>query len=787
MLFRKMIRDIKENKGAYLACMVIITMGLLIFTAFSTMVETLQTSQQSFYENQNFADGFAEVQAIPRDEIKKLKDIEGIKEIQGRLVKEVMVYAPGGQENIYLRLVSVEKDTQNPINKPLLKTGSPLEDNVLSIWVDNKFFEANNYSLNDEIEIIASGRKRKLSIAGVASSPEFIYALRTATDMFPSPETFGIGFMPLKSMEKLFPEEKAYNDLVFTLKPGADFEKVKTELEIKLKPYGLKSVIPRDEQISHLLLSEELKSLVSMSKAMPIMFLSIAAVILYITLKRLIEQQRGQIGILKAEGFTSKEILFHYMSYAVIIGFVGGVLGVASGGVLSYPLTSIFQVFFNLPGLEGRFSPFLIILGIILALCFSLLAGFQGSRKALALEPAEAMRPPAPVQGKRILLEEIGIIWRKFNVQQMMAVRNMSRNKGRSLFIFLGITFCFAISSFTWSMNDMIQRMMYDQYEKVEVYDVKISLAKPMDQKSVVRELLVFPGVSRVEPMAEVPVTLKNKWREKDVVIFGLPEKSSLYNILDNEYNKITPPKNGLLLSERLTKLLDAEPGTRLTIETTMKADEKDKALQVVGIIPQYSGTNAYMEIGALQDFLRQKGFITSCMLNINKNDIASFREKYMHTDAISSIDERSQRLNKFKDMMGSYGSMIYIYAMISVIIGFAIIYSSSVITLSERSRELASMMVLGMTPKEVLSVVTFEQWCIAVPAMLLGMPLARFLMAGLSSAMSTDMYTIPESITFTALLLAFLVTALSIWIAQRAAARKIKSLSLVEVLKARE
>jgi len=623
MLFRKTIRDIKENKGAYLACMVIITMGLLIFTAFSTMVETLQTSQQSFYEGQNFADGFAQVQAIPRDEIKKLEDISGIKEIQGRLVKEVMVYAPDSQENIYLRLVSVENETQNPINKPLLKTGSPLEDDVLNIWVDNKFFEANNYGLNDEIEIIASGRKRKLSIAGVASSPEFIYALRTAADMFPSPETFGIGFMPLKSMEKLFPDEKAYNDIVFTLKPGADFENVKTELEIKLKPYGLVSLISRDEQISHLLLSEELKGLVSMSKAMPIMFLSIAAVILYITLKRLIEQQRGQIGILKAEGFTSKEILFHYMSYAVIISLVGGMLGVAAGGVFSYPLTSIFQVFFNLPGLEGRFSPFLIILGIILAFCFSLLAGFQGSRKALALEPAEAMRPPAPVQGRRVLLEEIAVIWKKLNVQQMMAVRNMSRNKGRSFFIFLGIMVCFAISSFTWSMNDMIQKMMYDQYEKVEVYDVKISLARPMAQKNVVRELAAFPGVSRVEPMAEVPATLKNKWREKDVVIFGLSDNSSLYNILDNEYNKVTPPKNGLLLSERLAELLDAKPGTRLAVETIMKDDKKDKVLQVVGIIPQYSGTNAYMEIGALQDFLQQKGLITSCMLNINNLNFA--------------------------------------------------------------------------------------------------------------------------------------------------------------------
>ncbi len=787
MLYRKMIRDLKENKGAYLACIVIITLGLLVFTAFSTMVETLQTSQQSFYENQNFADGFVQVKAIPRDEVKKLKDIEGIKEIQGRLVKEVMVLKPESKKNVYLRLVSVEPGRENPINAAFLNAGNPLEDKAMNIWIDNKFFEANNHNLNDEIEVIASGKKRKLSIVGVASSPEFIYSLRTAADLYPSPETFGIAFVPLSSMKKLFPDEKTFNELVFTMKPDTDFDKVKTKLEVKLKPYGLKSLIPRDEQISHLLLSEELKGLVAMSKAMPIMFLSIAAVILYITLKRLIEQQRGQIGILKADGYTSQEILFHYMSYALVIGLAGGLLGVVAGAFLSYPLTSIFQVFFNLPGLEGRFSWYLIILGIALSLIFSVLAGYQGSKKVLALEPAQALRPPAPIGGKRVFLEKIRIIWELLSVQGMMAVRNLTRNKGRSLFIFLGIMFCFAISGFTWSMNDLMQKMMFDQYERVEVYDVKMSFASPMNQKSMIRELTAIPGVSHVETMAEVPVTLKNQWRKKDAVLFGLSETGRLYNILDDNYNKISPPKSGLLLSERLAKLLDAKVGTKLNVESPMKAGEKDGVLEVVGIIPQYTGINAYMELGGLQDFLKQKGLVTSCMLNIDKGEVASLRDKYMYTDTISSIDERNQKLDMFKEMMASYGSMIYIYALISVIIGFAIIYSSSVITLSERSRELASMMVLGMTPQEVLSVVTFEQWCIGVPAMLIGMPMSKIFMAGGSSAMSTDIYTVPERITFSSLLMAFVVTGASIWVAQRAAARKIRSLSLVEVLKAGE
>ena len=159
MLHRKMVRDLLKNKGAYFACIVIIALGLLIFTAFSTMVEALQVSQQDFYENQNFADGFIQVKAIPRLEVKKLKEIEGIKEIQGRFVRDVMFFAPKGEQGVYLRLVSMELDEETLINEPLLNTGNPLIDKAMKIWVDNKFFEANGLNLNDEVEIIASAKK----------------------------------------------------------------------------------------------------------------------------------------------------------------------------------------------------------------------------------------------------------------------------------------------------------------------------------------------------------------------------------------------------------------------------------------------------------------------------------------------------------------------------------------------------------------------------------------------------------------------------------------------------
>lgn len=788
MLWKKMIRDLKENKGAYLATIIIIVIGLMVFTSFSMVMDNLRLSQQSFYKNQNFADGFIEVQAMPPSEIEKLQDIQGINDVQGRLVKDVKVLFPNRDENVYLRLVSVDPAKKNPINGVQLKQGIPLSNKEMNILIDNKFFEANNLKLNEEIEIIADGKKRALRIIGVGRSPEFIYALRTSSDLYPSPESFGIAYIPFEVMKTLFPEREIMNNIVFTLRPGADYDNVKERLKPELKPYGLKSIYPRKDQTSHLLLTQELKGLEATARVLPLLFLSIAGMILYIMLKRMVEQQRGQIGILKAFGYTHKEVLSHYMSYALTIGILGGIIGGILGIALSFPFTTLYQTYFNMPGLTSKFSPLYLVLSILLSLGFSLFAGYQGCKGILILQPAEAMRPPAPPIGKKTWLEKITIFWNMLTVQGKMAVRNMSRNKSRSIFIFLGIMFTFSLLGLTWSMNDLSQRMLFDQYEKVETYDVKVSLSNPLNQKKVSREMNHFPGVTRVEAMAEIPVTLKNKWYKKDVVLLGIPEDSTLYNILDKNYNKVDPPKNGLLISERLAKLLGAEVGTKLNVESLMIKDtDKAKQLEVVGVIPQYLGLNAYMDINSLQEFLGQGELATSFMLRMDEESIALLQNEFRKSAAVSGIDDQTERLAQTKELMASFYGMIFILALIGIITGFAIIYNSSVITLSERSHELASMMVLGMTPAEVLSVITFEQWFIGIFAMLAGIPMSQILLIGMSQSISNDVYTMPTNITASSFLIAFFVTAASIWIAQRFAGKKIQKLSLVDVLKSRE
>lgn len=788
MLWKKMFRDMKESKGAYIACMVIIMMGLLLFTALSLAVENLKTSRRDFYEKQHFADGFASVRSLPAGEVSKLADIPGIARIQGRLVKDVQVLSLESVENVYLRLVSIDTTSENPINGMRLELGTPLKANENNIWIDNKFFEANSLKLEQSLEVIISGYMRELKIVGVGRSPEFIYATRSVTDFMPTPDTFGVAFIPVDVMKNMFPQENTFNDLVFMLSPGYVFDDVKDVLESRLKRYGLLNLIAREDQMSHLYLDMEITGVESMSTGMPILFLSIAAMIMYIVLKRLVEQQRGQIGIMKALGYTDREIMFHYMSYALFLGFAGGLLGGLMGNALSYPFMAIFEEFFNMPDLRGRFSLPYTGLAVALSLFFSAIAGYQGCKKVLTLEPAEAMRPPAPALGVKVLLEKVRFFWNMLTVQGMMAVRNMSRNKGRSVFVFLGIMFCFAIVSLTWSMNDMIQKLLFDQYEKVELYDVKITLARPSSEKAVTREIQRAFGVKAVDPMAEVPVKLRNRWYDEDVLLIAIPADGQYYHILDKEYRRIALPDHGILLSERLAMLLDARVGTELYLENLMlDSNEPDPKVEVVGIIPQYLGMNAYMELGVLQRLLGIPGLTTSLMVGIEPEGVAPLKEDYRQSSLVAAIDEQQTRLNQLREMMDLYGSMIYIYAFMGIIIGFAIIYSSSTISLSERSRELASMMVLGMTPAEVLEVITFEQWFVGIMGMVAGIPVARALINLMSQTMSTDMYTIPAAISAQSYFMGFVITSISIWIAQRASAKKISSLSLVEVLKSSE
>lgn len=782
MLWRKMWRNLWENKAAYLACIAVIAIGLMVYTSISIVFDSLITARENFYRDYRFANGFIRVRGMPQSQVDRLREAEGVDEVDGRLVKDVRVLSEDREENVFLRLVSIRPGQQGRLNDIRINEGVMPSARERGILLDTDFFAANHLAPGDRVPVIIAGNRVELRVTGTAQSPEFVYTLRTVMDIYPNPEVFGVAYLPLEVMKNLFNEQNL-NDIVFTLQAGADYEEVESRLKPRLEPYGLETIFARENQVSDLILEQELTGMQSMVTAMPVLFLSVAAIIMYILLKRMVEQQRGQIGTLKAFGYTNREILLHYISYALVIGAVGGTLGGLLGIWLSFPFMRMYEMFFNLPGLTGQFSLEYLLLGILLSLGFSCLAGYFGGRDALKLQPAEAMRPPAPPLARRTVLERWRLFWESLNVQGKMATRNLFRNLKRSFFTLLGVMFSFSLVATTGYFAAITDVLIVEQFTRVQAHDVKVVFNSPVNGREAVRELARLPGVNRAEPYLEAPVILKNRALEKGTVLLGLAADTELYNILSDRGLKVDLPAEGILLSERLAGLLSAEVGTRLEAESAF-ARESPFTVEVAGIVPQYLGLNAYAEIRTLTRLLNQGEIVTSVLLAADEEVTPYLRDRYGESARVFAVEEKGAQLVKFNELMESFGYMTYILAAFGVLTGFAVIYNSSIVSLSERKRELASLRVLGMTPEEVLQVLTFEQWFISFFGMLAGIPMTMALVRGMADATNSDVFTLPTKFQIQPMIVGALVTAAAIWITHLAVAGKIKKLSMVEVLK---
>lgn len=783
MLKKKMIRGIMEHKVSYGACMLVIAIGISMYVSFTLVLLNLQDSKETFYREQNFADAFVVLEGMPQSKVEELSDIEGIEDIQGRIVKDVRVLSLG--ESTYVRFISKDRKYQRMISDFEIIDGTPLEENLDGIIVDNKFFDANNLEMGDSIEVAVEGKKKELVIQAIGRNPEYIYAMRKSSQIFPEPAKFGIGFIDREEMENLFDLKGLSNEIVFTIEEGYDFEKIKAKLEPRLKKYGLKSLYERKYQRSHVLITEEINGLKSMTGTVPVLFLIVASMVLYIMLRRMVEHERGQIGILKSLGYTKNEIMVHYISYALIVGVLGGILGGIAGTYLSYLFTDIYIEYFNMPKLQGSISVKYMAISIMIASSFSIFAGYQGCKVVLNLSPATALRPKAPYIGKKLAVEKARAIWKMFTVQGKMSVRNIFRNKGRSFFISFGVMFTTSLLVLSLSMRDLSVEMLLGRFKDVETYDVKISIDKYVDSKTAKEEVLNSDGIVTVETMAEIPVTLKYKWRKKDLMLLGIEENSTLYHILDEYKNEIAIPNTGIIISERASKLLQASEGDVIRVDSIYLDDEAEVAVRKV--VPQSLGLNGYMSMKQINGIFESRNVSNAVIIKMDEENIADLKEKYKEVSFISGVEDTGEMLESLTKLLETNMFMMVMLSMFGFVTNFAVIYNSAIITLSERNREMASMRVLGMTQREVLQIISFEQWSLGCIGIIMGMPMAKMMMVGMANSIDNDIYTMPTNVSVKAMITGVLFSIFSIWVGQRMASFKIKKLDMVEVLKERE
>ena len=785
ILFRNLLRDIKKSKGQFISILVIVVLGVTFYTAINSAFKNLSNSSTKYYEEYRLADIWVDFYNAPIGIKEKVESIPNVKTATGRIIQDASINI--SEENATLRFITLPDIKKDIVNDIVIKSGRYFsEGDSNQCLLDEDFFKANNLNLGEYIYPIINGNKVKLKIVGSVKSPEFVYTLKDSSEIMADNKKFGIVYIKQSFGEAIFDYKGSINNISIQISNGSDVETVKDDLKKALKNYGVKSIIDRDEQTSSKMISEKIKGMKSIGGTFPVIFFMVASVIIYIMMGRMVENQRMQIGVLKAVGFTNVQVLAYYMSYSAIIAVIGSLIGSILGTYMGIGITKLYNQYFNLPLAGIQIYGEFVVPSFMLTLFFCLFAGYHSCKVIFKIMPSEAMRQKSPQSGKKIIIEKIDLIWRNVSYLGKIIMRNLFRYKKRILLTSLGVIFSSAILLVALSMKDSIDFMIKQQYENIQNYDIKVKFSKLISVEEL-NNIKNITHVKELEPVLEAGVEISNGWRSKDVGFTALVKEPQMYKVEDTSGNAISLPKNGILISEKLANTLGVKVNDSVNIKFYFPGKEK-KEMVVKGIVVQYLGLSTYTSMDNLNNILGEGMIASSAVLKLdNINFENEVKDKLRDMPAVTSVESKTDSLNAFLKNMGAMESSIGVYIMLAAILLIAVLYNIATINIFERQRELATLKVLGFNNNEIKKLIFNENYIIVIFGMIIGLPFGKWLGGYMMATSSTDAYTIPYVVEFKTYIIAIILTLLFTAITNLTLMKKIKALDMIEVLKNKE
>ncbi|MFZ7102363.1 MAG: ABC transporter permease [Peptococcaceae bacterium] len=787
-LFTKLWREIISARGQWIAVIIIVMVGIIAFNSTYVSFQNLKISQESYYNQAHFADLWSQVTRIPQAVLPEMETVQGVAGVEGRVTLEVSLEVPGKEaERVYGRIHSY--DPENPyLNRLHLERGRLSTDPYTEVLLEKQFAQIHGIIPGDKIRPIVNGKKYSFTVVGIVASPEYIYPMRSGKDIFPNIENFGIIYASYSLAKDLWKYDEGYNELLFALDESANTQQVVKELEKELERFGLLSIVEQKDQLSNRILEAELEQLEKMAVVLPILFLGVSSVIIYILLNRIIENQRSQIGLLKALGFSRKQVIGHYLFYGLIICLCGGIGGGILGQWSGVSLTQLYTQYFNIPVLKGQVNWLVFWLGIFLAVVFSTLGGWRAAKKITRLTPAQALRPATPAyQGRETFLEKIPWFWNSLDLTWRYALRNLLRNKQRTLFTVLGVAVSAGLMITVSFSLDAMDFLLNKHFKDAQRYQLRLILDNPLEAAPILREIENKEGVEYAEPYLEVPVQIENGWRKEGLLVVGVVKDSRLYQLKD-ENDKLIPhiPSQGLILSHIWREKLGLKKGDWVKIKPYLGRDD-EKKIQVRGFTKQYLEFNGFMDFSDLNKLIGEEKITNNILIKNKPDRTGAIRRELLGLPHTAFLESSSFLKDKFQEYLG----LTYLFLGISISFGGAIavsiIYVTNSINLLERRTELALLRTLGYSNIQLAGMIFKENAVLNMIGLAAGLPLGRIMAGLISEGYNQEIMVIPVVIyprtyfLVTAALIAFMF--ILFW----PNFQYIKKLNLVEVLKNRE
>jgi putative ABC transport system permease protein len=784
-LDRKVLRDLKRMTGQAVAVALVMACGLAMLTMSRSLISSLDSTRAEYYEANRFADVFAHLKRAPNSVADQAAQLRGVAGVQAGLAVNVTLDIPGIDEPASGQVRSLPDRGEPDLNRLFLRSGAWLSPGSRGeVLVGEAFAKANNIQAGSKISMLLNGRRQDFRIAGIVLSPEFIFESRPGAAL-PDNRTYGIFWMPYEEVAKAFDLYGAFNSLSLRLAPGASEREVIASVDRLLAVYGGRGAYGRADHPSHIRVSDEIRVLETLSIGFPLVFLSVAAFMTNAVLSRLLNLQREQIAILKAFGFTNRDIVWHYLKFAFAIVAGGLLFGGIGGAVLGHKLVGMYEMWFRFPELHFRFDAAALVWASVVGVFAAMLGVFNAVRRAAQLPPAEAMRPEPPANYRPSLVERTGIAHFLSHTFRI-AIRNIERRPMQAFFTVAGLALATGILIVPNTFRDSVKQILGFQWDVLERQDVAVGLVEPSSAK-VTHLFEQLPGVVGVEPFRVTPVRLRFGHRSRQLAIRGMHSGGIQTRIIDKSLHEIPLPANGIVVSAKLAEVLGANVGDVMTIET-LEGKSLLRTAPLVGLADDLAGVTAYMDRLALNRFLEEGDVVTGANLTLDQSRKAEFLLELKSIPRVSWIAIKESLRENFRKTTGASINLIQsIYLTFATVVAFGVVYNNARISLAERARELATLRVIGFSQREVGSVLVTELIILALIAMPIGLFLGTGFATGIISMVNTETVRLPLVLTTRNYAFATLVVTFASTLSAVLVLRRLKKLDLVSALKAPE
>lgn len=786
-LFKSSYRKITQSSKRFISLLLMALLGVGFFAGIaSTSFDMLQTLDTYLDTSKAYDLQVQSTLGLTGADVSSLKTLSDIQDAEGIYARDVIV-TPRSQSPEVTKRTQVETHIAKVIGLPkrldqvtLIKGRMPERDT--EIVVEPAYLSKNHYKIGDQIDISDSGlSEKRFQIVGTVKSPLYFSTVHRGTTsigdgqidyfMYVNPTVFQSDVyasiaLTVKGARETVTSQAPYLDQVAVAKRQVKaiqktqetkrFEAVyapyltpeaKASGQVKLStlPAAKWYILSRQDDAGYKDYVDATKSIAKVGQVFPVVFYVIAVLISLVSMTRMVEEDRSEIGTLKALGFSNHSIALKYLIFSLLASVIGGVIGMFIGlNLIPSLIWHIYTTLFDIPTFVILFQPFYCLLGLGIAILCICGGALFAAYSELVATPSMLMRPKAPKAGKRILLEYLPFIWRRISFSNKIVTRNLFRYKARALVTILGIAGCTALILAGFGLKDSITDIVAYQYDHVFKYDKLVTLKTSTDEATLLKGLSQDKQVAHSASLEMLTKKVTGQGKSYDVTVV-VPDKVADFdkvislNDVNQQQKQVSLTGEQAVVSQKLAKLLKVKPGDNISFK-----DSQDKRYQIkVGnIVENYIQNYVYLPKSVSQSiFGKYESNVIAVKLkkNLGKTADQKFDQTLVANPTVANVLNSKTLVTMIDDTMGSLNLVVLILIVSSAILAFVVMYNLANINISERKREIATLKVLGFYDQEVAAYITKENIIFTGLGILIGLFSGVYLCHFIISTCETD------------------------------------------------